>query len=270
MRSLSATILSRSRRNPNPRSITECLDRLRIPRDGILLVHSSFRGLSREGLTPANVVDDLVAFMSPGTLVMPTMSWRFVTPKTPEFRELDTPSNTGILTELFRTTHATARSLHPTHSCAARGDAAAALLAEHHLDPTPCSARSPFGKVVQQDGWILMLGISIDCCTVIHYGEELIAPNLYLRRESEAQEYGSIDRAGRRHRVVVRRHLFLPRDFWQFQDALASRGHLRISRVGSVVCRAFRARDLHAEVSSVLGRRPDAIIARAGQRFRRM
>ncbi len=241
-----------------------------MPREGVLFVHSAFRGLSREGFTPDGVLEELVEHVGGGTLLLPTMSWRYVKPQTPEFSELDTPSNTGVLTEVFRTKWATARSLHPTHSVAGIGPDAVKLLAEHHLDETPCSARSPFGKLPAVDAWILMLGIGFDCCTLIHHGEEVVAPQLYLRPPEQIETYTCRDRHGRLHAVRLRRHLFLPRDYWQFQDQLAMEGLLQLEFVGTVVCRAFPARILHDRVIRALLARPNAILAKPGQRYRRM
>ncbi|MBI2961287.1 MAG: AAC(3) family N-acetyltransferase [Betaproteobacteria bacterium] len=251
-------------------AIRGALERLGLARDAAVMVHSAFRGLAREGLAPQAVAEELCDYFASGTLLMPTMSWRFVKPANPEFSELDTPSNTGILTEVFRTTLATARSLHPTHSVAGIGRRAAELLAEHHLDPTPCSARSPFGKLPIVDGWVLMLGIGMDCCTLVHHGEETVAVDIYLKPASETETYLCRDRAGQAHTVRLRRHKFLPRDYWQFQDRLAASGRLRLTRIGNVLCRAFAARELHRMVIETLQARPDAILARDGQRYRRM
>ena len=67
------------------------------------------------------MIEALLGHLSGGTLVMPTMTWRTVTPDRPVWDELATPSHTGVLTEVFRTRYATARSIHPTHSVAACG-----------------------------------------------------------------------------------------------------------------------------------------------------
>jgi aminoglycoside 3-N-acetyltransferase len=251
-------------------SVTQLLERLGIPRGGALLVHSAFRGLGREGFSPEGVLEELAGYTAQGTLLLPAMSWRHVKPADPNFSELDTPSNVGVLTEVFRTRMATRRSLHPTHSVAGLGAGVDELLGAHHLDETPCSPRSPFGRLVEADGWVLMLGIGFDCCTLVHYGEETVAPELYLRPPQSVETYACRDRQGQVHTVRLRRHLFLPRDFWQFHDQLERDGRLRLGWLGSVACRAFAARELHHRVLRTLETRPDAIIARPGQRYRRM
>jgi len=252
------------------RAIRTALERLGIPRDGVLLVHSAFKGFAREGHDADAVVRTLVDYMAAGTLLLPTMSWRFVKPDKPVFDELQTPSNTGILTEIFRTRYASRRSLHPTHSVAGRGPLADEILGEHHLDETPCAGHSPFGLMTARDGWVMMLGISMDCCTLIHHAEEMNAPDLYVRPPSQREKYTCRDRHGKEVAMTLRRHLFLPRDYWQFQDLLAAQGGVRVAMVDGIACRAFRAREMMEVASAVLRSRPDAVIAKPGQRYRMM
>ncbi|CAA7612100.1 AAC(3) family N-acetyltransferase [Magnetospirillum sp. UT-4] len=246
------------------------LKRRGVPRDGILLVHSAFRGMGREGFDPAAVVDVLAEHMTPGTLVMPTMSWRFVKPANPVFDELATPSNTGVLTELFRRGPATHRSLHPTHSVAARGPAAARLTDGHHLDDTPCGRNSPFGRLAEAESWVLMMGISMDCCTLLHHAEEITAPDHYVRPPDQTETYLCRARDGRTVDVRLRRHLFLRRDYFRMQDALAERGALSVDLVSSTVCRLYRAATLVALARQALEARPDALLASPGGRYRMM
>ena len=250
--------------------ISRMLAALEVPRDGVLMLHSSFKLFAREGYDAGATLAALIDYMAPGTLMLPTMSWRFVKPDRPLFDELETPSNVGVLTELFRTEHASRRSLHPTHSAAALGPRADELLGEHHLDETPCSARSPFGRLVAADGHVVMMGIGMDCCTLIHHGEEVVAPELYLRPVEACETYTCRDRHGEEHAVRLRRHLFLRRNYWQFQDRLAAAGGLRVFRCDNSTCIGFRAADMHQVVVEALRRRPDAIVARPGQRYRMM
>ncbi len=261
---------SEEREERRDAGVHRALERLAIPRDGILMLHSAFKAMAREGHEAGVVLATLVDYMAPGTLLLPTMSWRYVKPEKPVFDELSTPSNTGILTELFRTRYASARSLHPTHSVAGEGDLAGELLGSHHLDETPCSPRSPFGLLAKHQGWVVLVGITMDCCTLIHNVEEMVAPDLYLKPPAQRETYSCRDRRGREVTVYVRRHLFLPRDYWQFQDMLAARGLLRITRIDNTICRAFRAADMVQVVTETLTRRPDAIIACPGQRYRMM
>lgn len=250
-------------------SLNTILTKLPFTKDGVLFVHSAFKGFARDGYQAQEMLETLVQ-QNQGTLLLPTMSWRFVKPHTPFFDVATTPSNTGILTELFRHKYAETRSLHPTHSVAGLGKHAQKILGTHQHCVTPCGTQSPFAKLVEYDAYILMLGVGMDCCTLVHHVEEMLAPDLYVKPENETEIYECKNWNGEVSSVKLRRHRFLPRNYWQFQDLLAENGHLQIFRVDNSICLGFSAKKLYECVANVLKCRPDAIIAHAGQRYRMM
>jgi aminoglycoside 3-N-acetyltransferase len=83
-----------------------------------------------------------------------------------------TPSRMGMLTEVFRRQKGTLRSVHPTHPVLARGAKASTMLADHSRATTPCGAHSPFAKLLEEHGQILLLGTDIEAMTFFHYLEE--------------------------------------------------------------------------------------------------
>lgn len=192
----------------------------RVPRDGVIVVHSAIARLSRQGFRAENMIEVLLNYMRNGTVVMPTMTWRAVTPQNPHWNEIETRSETGVLSEVFRTQYASARSIHPTHSVAAYGTAAKILVSQHHLDSTPVSEKSPYGLMRDYPTAILMIGVGLECCTAIHLPEEIVAPDVYLRPEPEF--YECRDRYGISHRIPTRRHRRLDRDFPKFGPALVT------------------------------------------------
>ena len=250
--------------------ITRLLRALAIPPDGVVLIHSAFKGLSRAGYRAESVLAGLVEYMSPGTLLMPTMSWRAVNPENPLFDELETPSITGILTEIFRTEYATRRSLHPTHSVAGRGRLTDDLLAFHHLDEKPCWERSPWGLLDDYDAHVLLLGVGMESCTLVHHVEQAIAPELYLSPSEARERY--ICRDCHRHETEMysRRTLRLPRNFWQFEEMLAAEGKVQAQMLTGTLCRSFAAKDMVRVIADTLRHCPDAIIAKPGQPYRMM
>ena len=222
--------------------IHRALADLALPRDGALIVHASFSALSRAGHTPRDFAGALASYMSLGTLLMPAMSWRSVTPQNPIFDEIATPGITGVLSETFRTQLADVRSLHPTHSVCGLGRHARTMLEEHHLDTKPCSARSPFGKLVAAGGHVLMINVGLECCTIIHCGEENIAPQVYLHAKPES--YVCRNRMGQEIRMRTSRHVKLERDFPQFEPMLANDGKLRRATLDGARMMSFAAPDL--------------------------
>ncbi len=137
-----------------------------------LLVHSSFKSLGPVPGGIETVVRGLLrAIGDSGTLLMPALSWSLRPPEVFDVRR--TRTNVGAVPESFRTRPGTLRSLHPTHSVCAVGRRAHEFLDEHRLDSTPCGSRSPFRRVTQDGGKILMLGCGLKPNTTMHALEEV-------------------------------------------------------------------------------------------------
>ena len=127
-------------------ALVPILQGLKVPHDAVLVVHSAIAPLSRRGFRAEAMVEALMGYLHDGTIVMPTMTWRTVTPQNPVWDEATTPSHTGVLTEVFRTRYSNFRSIHPTHSVAGCGPHARALLARVIISATHrCRITVPTG-----------------------------------------------------------------------------------------------------------------------------
>ena len=236
------------------------LQRFGVPRDAVLLVHSAIARLSRHGFRAEAMIEVLLDHVADGNLIVPTMTWRTVTPDRPRWDELATPSQTGVLTEIFRSRYAIARSIHPTHSVAGWGNAAPLLLSRHHLDTTPVSGNSPYGLMRDYDAYVLMIGVGLENCTAIHHAEEVINADLYVRPPEEAEAYQCRDRRGIVHVVRTRRHPRLDRDFTQFARPLAEQGLLESGTIVDCPYTIVALRDLLRHVFSALIADPRATL----------
>lgn len=236
------------------------LQRFRVPRDGVLVVHSAIGLLSRQGFRAEAIIEALLDHVAGGNLFMPTMTWRSVTLSNPVWDEMKTPSHTGVLTEIFRTRYATARSIHPTHSVAGSGPAAPLLLSRHHVDSTPVSGNSPYGLMRDYDAYVLMIGVGLECCTAIHLPEEIVNAELYVRPPGETELYQCRDRHGVLHAVRTRRHPRLDRDFPQFTRPLAERGLLETGDIQECPYTIVALRDLLRHVFAALLTNPNATL----------
>lgn len=146
-----------------------------ISRGDTILVHSSFKSLGEvPGGIETVILGLLQAVGAEGTLLMPALSYRIKPSET--YDPQLTPSIVGAIPDYFRRRPGTLRSIHPTHSVCAVGRRAHELLDEHWLDCTPCGAHSPFHKIVESQGKILMLGCGLQSNTTMHALEEYVEP----------------------------------------------------------------------------------------------
>jgi aminoglycoside 3-N-acetyltransferase len=234
------------------RALTSILGDFGVPRDGVVVVHSAIGVLSRRGYRADNMIERLLDLVPDGGLLMPTMTWRTVTPDQPAWDEMATPSHTGVLSEVFRKCYSTGRSIHPTHSVAGCGPKAQPLLMRHHLDDTPVSINSPYGLMVVDAAYILLLGVGLESCTAIHLAEETVAPDIYLRPPAQSELYECRDRYGRIHWVRTRRHRRLDRDFPRFAAPLEAEGLLKTGNLEGCRYAVVALRDLLDAVFAAL------------------
>jgi aminoglycoside 3-N-acetyltransferase len=78
----------------------------------------------------------------------------------------------GRIPERVRTWPGAERSAHPEASVVAVGARARWLTAEHPADDG-YGARSPFARLVEADGQVLMLGAPLDTVTLLHHAEAI-------------------------------------------------------------------------------------------------
>jgi aminoglycoside 3-N-acetyltransferase len=105
---------------------------------------------------------------------MPALSWALRPPEV--FDARSTPTNVGAIPEYFRTRKGASRSIHPTHSVCAIVRRTRELLDDHGLDCTPCGPHSPFRKLAETTGKIVMLGCGLCPNTTMHALEEYVQP----------------------------------------------------------------------------------------------
>ncbi|KZN70562.1 AAC(3) family N-acetyltransferase [Pseudoalteromonas luteoviolacea] len=218
------------------RALLETLTQAGIGNDACLIVHSSFRRLGKSIRAQA-LCETLMEHCHNGNVIMPTMTWRTVNATSPNFDIVNTASHTGALTEVFRTEYGQYRSKHPTHSVSCWGKDADKLTATHHLDPSPCSAQSPYGIIensqLKDNAFIVLIDVGLESCTYMHYFEEMYAPSVFLNPEIE--HYNLLENNTPIDKVTCQRHTSLPRNFHFALDYLIPEKDYSVNCIGDAV-----------------------------------
>lgn len=228
---------------------------LGLPTGSTAMVHSSLRAFGQVPGGADTVIEALLASLGDaGTLLMPALSYMSVTPSHPVFDLRTTPSCVGIIPEAFRQRAGVHRSMHPTHSVCGLGRLAAELLSGHDRDQTPCGAHSPFHRLPETDGFILMLGCGLEPNTSMHAVEELVTPPYLF---SGPIVYTLTNAEGH-----TRQKEYIPHGFrgWaQRYDRIAnllSAPDLRTGNVANAPCHLIRAKALWSAALAALRQDP--------------
>jgi aminoglycoside 3-N-acetyltransferase len=197
------------------------------------MVHSSLSacGFIRGGAP--TVIRALRAWNPEGTLAMPAHSYCYPDAEghTPVFDPVKSRSRVGTITDAFWRQPGVFRSLHPSHSLACEGPAAAHLVEGHELCETPCGAGTPYDKLVRDDAAVLMFGVTLDALTLLHTAEDAASvPYLYEAArpvlKMKAADGSMIDFPMKRQNMKITRR-FSQMDTW-----LETRGLLLRQRLG--------------------------------------
>jgi aminoglycoside 3-N-acetyltransferase len=193
----------------------------------LLFVHSSLSACGYFTAGPEDVIQSLRAIA--GTLSLPAHSYCYPSApgeNAPLFDPATTPSQNGVLTEIFRSQPSIVRSIHATHSMAATGPLAELLTGNHYLSNTPCGLGTPYDRLVQRRASILLFGVGFHCYTLFHTAEDASGSDFAYEGGTQDQLF-VLDEAGRLRVCWSRRQSRAPRRFEEAGSLLEKAGLVR-------------------------------------------
>ncbi len=180
-------------------SLRDDLERLGVRSGDIVMVHAAMRRVGPLLNGPDALIGALLDAVGPTGTLMAYVDWdarydelldeqgRVLAEWREHIPPFDAASSRairdhGVLAEFIRTTPGARRSGNPGASVAAIGAQAAWLTADHPLD-YGYGERSPFAKLTEAKGKVLMVGAPLDTMTLLHHAEHLAKiPNKRIRR----------------------------------------------------------------------------------------
>jgi len=202
----------------------------------VVILHSSLGSIGDVDGGAGTVVDGFLDVLGEeGTLVVPTFGawWDEVyDPRT-------TPAALGAVTEAVVANPKAVRSLHPMASVAAIGDRAAEIVRDHEKAATAHAEGTPYTRIAELGGYVVLLGVDQDRNTTLHTAEALCRlPYLSTR----SKKY--LDTDGNEHEGTWDYFPGPHRDFIGMDKPLRERGVVKLGKVGRAVVRIMRSRDL--------------------------
>ncbi len=166
----------------NAQDICRAVASLGVRPGATVLFHSSLKSFGRVENGADDVIDGFLAAVGEeGTVVVPTLTMK-------DFENayhtwhIDKPSDTGLITEVFRRRPDALRSDQATHAVSAIGVNARLLTATHGqtgrrygiYGDTPFAADSPWQKLYDMDADVVMVGVGFESLTLRHLCEYIL------------------------------------------------------------------------------------------------
>lgn len=177
-----------------------------------VLVHSAMSKIGFVDGGPKSIVDALLEVVgSTGHILMPNSpNARFQLDYIQEidgFDVLNDKSKLGAISEYFRKHKDAVRSWHPTEPVSCIGYDCEYFVGSHFNQITPYNENSPFYKVAERKGKILMIGVTLDNAgTNLHTLEDAVEDFKYPVYHPTVFKTKIIDPQGKEHHVKTKVH----------------------------------------------------------------
>ena len=204
------------------RDIEAGLRQLGLSQGNIVLMHSSLASMGWVEGGANTVLSALLSVLGPdGTLVVPIFG------------------DFGVLTKLVGNHPHAVRSVHPLAAVAAIGRDAAAICRDHWKAELAHGPDTPYVRIADLGGWVLLLGVDQDRNTTLHTVEELLRLP-YLRTTEEETFETPVGAVTKSWPLFPGPH----RNFIGSDALLRASGKMTVGRIGTAVTRLIRSRDL--------------------------
>ena len=215
-----------------------------------LLIHSSLRSIGNLKGQASSLVEDIENyFCKNGTLVMMTSTPTDFS-STKVFDVLHTKSEMGILTEVFRERNRFNRSRVPMTSFCALGKNERDYIKEFnsYLDDN-----SPFQALMGHNGYIVLIGVDFNRCTLYHLPEEVmkVPYNEYKVFSGQLIDFdGTYENISQEY--FVRVSLSTKKDAMPVSLEFEQSSLCKTKRINNGVVRIFRAVDYYEYIIKAL------------------
>lgn len=234
------------------RDILQGLKRLGLKKGDHLLVHTALGSFRKVEGGAETVIEALLETAGAnGTVMVPTFG-----PPDEIFDVKKSETNLGAVAKAFWKRKDAVRSRHPLAAIAVIGEKAKWLAAGHESEILSHGENTPYVRLAEIGGKILLLGVDQDRSTFLHAAETLTRQP-YLRTSNGAY----VDKGGK---VQKKAWPFFPgphRDFIGLQSWFESLGLVKKTLIGSCVAQAIPAAELLDALLARIKNEPDIFIS---------
>ena len=221
----------------NKNTVKQDLKKLGLKKGDVVFVHSAFSAIGKVEGGPDAVIDAVIETVGPkGTVAMTRLGG-------------------ALLSKIFAERKETVEGIHPTHPVAAWGAKARALIKDHIKAETACGKKTPFGRLIDWKGRILLLGVDQDRNTTLHTLEEY-ADSPYLSEKNFSYK----DENGREKTKVLKKFPGPHRNFIGLDKLFRESGVMKIGRIGRAVARLMDAEKMAQVVLTEMKKDPAAAL----------
>ncbi len=232
--------------NVDLEEIVKSLKFLGLKNGDIVLVHSSLSSFGYVEGGAKTVIEALIESVgNEGTVLVPTLTGtsKDGPDNPPIFDVRNTPCWTGRIPSEFMKDPKAKRSLHPTHSVSSIGPLTDFLITGHENSITPCGKASPYYRLAEKGGYILLIGVNQESNTTLHTVEEIAEVPYHMQKLPS--HCTIIDYNNNKFTKDLYLHDWgTPRNFQIIDEDLERLGIMRMGKCGNSTLRLIKSMEM--------------------------
>lgn len=230
------------------------LEKFSIAKGKIVTIHSSLKAVGEVEGGGEALLSTLIDYFteSGGLFFVPAFTWRYALP---DMRTDETC--VGALSKLAAGRPDRVRSIHPTHSVSVFGDREKALefVKDDEFTDTLLNPKGCYGKLYDEDGYVLLMGVGHDSNTFLHCVEEILKVPNRVRKESRILPLIREDGVRVEREMYYMDHDSVPgfsERYWKFEPAFRYHGAIIDGFIGNAPTQLCNARKMKEVVELIL------------------
>lgn len=240
-------------------SLLKDIKNLGINENDIIMVHSSLKKVGQIQGGGHTLLDVFCNYLGDnGLLVLPCHTWG--TLDEGGVYHIDTPSNLGVLPNLFRNRKGVYRSMHPTHSMCAYGKGGADFVQGEIGNDAFCG-NGCMQKLLDMGAKVLLMGVTLTSCTFFHLIEERTTISHYWFNEKPTNYKVRLESGEVVDNPIYMTKIDTSEYFDKALDLVKAHPSTRLGKIGGADCILLDCKEIYPVIEGLIKENPNVFMS---------
>lgn len=242
----------------NYNSLLKDIKALGISENDKIMIHSSLKKVGDIDGGADTLLDAFFSYLGEnGLLVLPCHTWG--TLNEGEVYDINTPSNLGVLPNLFRKRKGVFRSLHPTHSMCAYGKNAFNFV-QGEIGNNAFCGNGCMQKLLDVGAKVLLMGVTLTSCTFFHLIEEKTTLSHYWFNDKPTNYKIKLDNGKIIDNPIYMTKIDTSEYFDKALDLVKTHPSTKIGKIGDADCLLLDCKTIYPVIEKLIKSNPEVFM----------
>ena len=241
-------------------SLLKDIRNLGIDENDKVMLHSSLKKVGQIQGGGDTLLDAFCEYLGDsGLLVLPCHTWGTIDEG--GTYNIDTPSNLGVLPNLFRKRKGVYRSMHPTHSMCAYGKGAFEFVQGEIGNDSFCG-NGCMQKLLDMGAKILLMGVTLTSCTFFHLIEEKTTLSHYWFNDKPTNYKVKLENGQVIDKPIYMTKIDTSEYFDKALDLVKGHPTTKLGKIGNADCILLDCKSIYPVIEKLIKENPNVFMCK--------